>query len=48
MLFVEGKNLDHPKLETGKRKRMKTLAINPNKDIPINIVHTLLKTALDL
>jgi len=48
MLFVEGQHLKHRKLEVGSRKRMKILRINPNKDIPINIIKGLLNQALDL
>ena len=48
ILFVEGKHLNHPLLEEGNRARMKILRINPNKDIPIEVVYELLKEALDL
>ncbi len=48
ILFVEGIHLNHPKLEAGKRKRMKNFSINPNKDIPIKTIEKLLNTALDL
>lgn len=48
ILFVEGKHLDHLKLEAGKRTRMKIFRINPNKDIPINTIELLLNNALDL
>ena len=48
MLFVEGKYLDHPALETGKRTRMKIFRINPNKDLPIQTIEWLLRNALDL
>lgn len=48
ILFVEGKHLDHPKLEVGKRTRMKIFRINPNKDIPINTIELLLNKALNL
>lgn len=48
ILFVEGKHLDHPKLEAGKRARMKIFRINPNTDIPINTIELLLNTALGL
>ncbi|TXB64283.1 DUF1801 domain-containing protein [Vicingus serpentipes] len=48
ILFVEGQNINHPKLETGIRNRMKILRVNPNKDIPIETVTSLLNTALDL
>ena len=33
LLFVEGQYLDHPKLETGTRKRMKIFRVNPKEDI---------------
>lgn len=48
ILFVEGKHLEHPLLESGDRVRMKTLPINPNKDLPLKTIQSLLKTALDL
>ncbi|WP_103864037.1 DUF1801 domain-containing protein [Aquimarina sp. I32.4] len=48
ILMVEGKHLDHPKLEAGNRSRMKIFRINPNKDIPIDEISLLLKMALDL
>ena len=48
ILFVEGKHLDHPKLEVGKRSRMKIFRINPNKDLPIKTIELLLNNALDL
>ena len=48
ILFVEGKHLNHPLLETGSRARMKTLSINPNNDLPIDIIRILLNQALDL
>ena len=48
ILFVEGKHLDHPKLEAGKRARMKIFRLNPNKDIPINTIELLLNNTLGL
>jgi len=48
ILFVEGKHLHHPKLETGTRKRMKTFTINPNKDLPLATIQTLLQQAIAL
>lgn len=48
MLFVEGKYLDHPKLESGKRARMKIFRINPNEDLPITTIELLINKALDL
>lgn len=48
ILFVEGQYLEHPKLETGKRARMKIFRVNPDKDLPIKTLEMLLKEALDL
>ncbi|PCJ65312.1 MAG: hypothetical protein COA58_10665 [Bacteroidetes bacterium] len=48
ILFVEGKYLNHPKLETGSRSRMKILRVNPNKDLQIDLIKSLLTDALNL
>ena len=48
ILFVEGQYLDHIKLETGKRARMKIFRVNPNKDISIDTINLILNNALDL
>lgn len=48
ILFVEGKLLDHPKLEQGNRSRMKIFRIAPNKDLPLETIELLLTQALDL
>lgn len=48
ILMVEGKHLDHPKLEIGKRSRMKIFRVNPNKDLPVEIITKILQKALDL
>jgi hypothetical protein len=48
ILMVEGKYLDHPELEKGKRSRMKIFRINPNEDIPIDTIKLLLNDALNL
>jgi len=48
VLFVEGKHLNQPELEAGKRSRMKILRINPNEDLPIQLLKSLLNDALDL
>lgn len=48
LLFVEGKYLDHPKLETGDRSRMKIFRIDPNKNLPVRTIESLLKEAIDL
>lgn len=48
ILFVEGKYLDYPELESGDRSRMKILRINSNKNLPIKVINVLLNAALDL
>ena len=48
LLFVEGKHLKHSKLEAGSRARMKVFNVNPNKDLPLKTIQSLLKQALDL
>jgi hypothetical protein len=48
ILMVEGKHLDHPGLEEGKRSRMKIFRVDPNEDIDIYTIELLLNKALDL
>ena len=47
-LMVEGKHLHHPVLETGNRSRMKIFRIDPEQDLPIMIIETILNDALNL
>ena len=48
LLMVEGNHLEHPDLEAGDRSRMKIFRVNPNKDIPVQKINSILKKALDL
>lgn len=48
ILFVEGKHLHHPELETGDRARMKILRVDPEKDIPKTRVADVVDQALEL
>jgi hypothetical protein len=48
ILMVEGKYLDYPVLEKGKRSRMKSFRINPKKDLPVAEIEFVLNQALDL
>lgn len=48
ILFVEGSHLSHPSLTSEGRARMKVLHIDPNKDLPIDLIVLLLNQALDL
>jgi len=47
-LIVEGKRINHPSLEAGDRKQMKILRVNPNEDLPIETIQSVLNEALDL
>ncbi len=46
--IVEGNRINHPLLETGNRSRMKILRIDPNKDLPIELIKEILNQALGL
>lgn len=48
ILFVEGKRLNNPELEAGNRSRMKILRIDPNEDLPIQLIISILNNTLDL
>lgn len=48
MLMVEGKHLEHPELEQGDRSRMKILRVDPDNDLPLETIVTILQKALDL
>ncbi len=46
--FVEGRNIDHPLLEQGNRKRMKILRIEPSQDLPIETIDEIMREAIGL
>ncbi|MEJ7588760.1 MAG: DUF1801 domain-containing protein [Ferruginibacter sp.] len=46
--IVEGKRLDHPELLIEKRSRMKILLLDPNKDLPIKTIKSIIRQALNL
>ena len=46
--IVEGKRIDNPFLETGDRKQIKVLPIDPNEDLEIHTIEMVLNQALDL
>ncbi|MDM1396821.1 DUF1801 domain-containing protein [Myroides odoratimimus] len=48
LLIVEGLLVDHPLLEIGSRKRMKTLSLNATKDLPIDTILEILQQTLDI
>lgn len=48
LLMVEGRRLEHTRLEKGNRKRMKILRVNPAEDLEITLIEGILNDALDL
>jgi uncharacterized protein YdhG (YjbR/CyaY superfamily) len=46
--FVEGGRLNHPKLLQEKRSRMKIMLFDPNEDLPIETINSLIHQAVDL
>lgn len=46
--IVEGKHITHPKLIIEKRARMKIMLFDPNIDLPIEDISTILQQALHL
>jgi hypothetical protein len=48
ILMVEGARIDFPELDQGTRTRMKVLNIDPNTDLPIELIENILQSAIDL
>lgn len=48
LLFARGHLMSHPLLEQGKRKKMKSLSINPVYDLPLETIMETLEEALSL
>ena len=46
--IVEGKKIDHPDLIIEKRRRMKILMLDADRDIPIRKINSLVKKVLTL
>jgi hypothetical protein len=46
--IVEGKRINHTGLIIQNRSRMKIMFFDPNKDIPIDTIHFILKQAIDI
>lgn len=44
--FIDGNKLEHPQLLQEKRARMKILLIEPEKDVPLDLVDGLLTEAM--
>ncbi len=45
--IVEGNRIEHPFLEQGNRSRMKILRVNPNEDLEVEVIESLLNRFLD-
>jgi hypothetical protein len=45
---VKGSELDHPMLEQGDRKRMKILRVDPEADIPKEVIEAVLNSSMRL
>ncbi len=48
ILVVNGNQLSHPSLESGERKRMKILRVNPLADLSVDTIKEILDLALRL
>jgi hypothetical protein len=48
ILFVDGKRIEHPNLDSGTRAKMKIFRVNPNIDLPISSIKEVLDLALGL
>ena len=46
--IVEGRRINHPSLIQGKRSRMKILMIEPQQDLPVQVIYAILDEALTL
>ncbi len=46
--IVKGNEIDHPELLKEKRARMKILLIDPEKDIPVKLIKTILRQVIRL
>jgi hypothetical protein len=46
--FVEGRKIDHPALIIEDRARMKIMLLDPNTDMPLETIDTILKMGIDL
>jgi hypothetical protein len=48
MGIVDGNRIDHEKLLVEKRARMKILLVDPQKDLPVKLIRTILKKAMEV
>ena len=48
ILFVDGLLLTHPSLQQGSRAKMKILLVDPNKDLDLLTIQSVIKEALEI
>lgn len=48
ILMAKGNRIEHPKLETGPRSRMKIFRVDPAKDLPLKTIRDILQKGLAL
>jgi hypothetical protein len=48
LLIVKGDMIEHPDLEKGDRKKMKTFTVNPHEDIPVGKIYEIFELAIGL
>jgi hypothetical protein len=48
MGIVEGKKISHPQLIVEKRARMKIMLLDPEKDVPVKVINSILKDLVHL
>lgn len=46
--IIEGKRIDHPDLILEKRRRMKIILFDPEQDLPVDTIETILNQAIGL
>ena len=46
--IVDGKKINHPQLILEERARMKIMLLDPEKDVPVKIINSILKEVISL
>ena len=46
--IVDGKKVNHPQLNLENRARMKIMLLDPEKDVPVKIINSILKDVISL
>lgn len=48
LLMVDGNKMQHPLLVSGKRARMKVFYIDPNEDIPVDLIQEIIIEGIEV